>query len=492
MKQENFVSWEKRWKKRVRALFDYIWDAELSSVSWLHRFGVQVLRVMHIVAHGFKEDECALRSSALTFSTLMAIVPVLVLSLALAREVGNVEVAREKLHDVVIEWASGSKNMALSQAGSTIAPAKQESAEHKNPDRGIDESVGVVPQIAEAINGMVDRMFKKVENMKFKTLGGVGLVILVLMVIDVLSCVEAAFNRVWAVTSSRTILRKFTDYLSVVMILPVLIIAASSLPIVAFATKFLDETVAANLRFWVGSAMLKNLTMVVMTTLGFTFLIVFMPNTKVKTGPGLTGGFVTAMLFLCWLWICAALQLGVANYGKIYGSFAVIPIVLAWIYVSWCIVLFGAEVAFAIQNCSTYRMEQGRRHANMHAKVMLALSIVLEAARALTGKGDGFSISGYSAKKRIPIRFMNEVVDELVQVGLLAELSEKSGRFVLLKTPETVKVKDVVEVMMGTGVEPENLGLAAIDPVVERLAKKALNGINSSLSDTSVQDLMKE
>jgi DNA-binding IscR family transcriptional regulator len=135
-------------------------------------------------------------------------------------------------------------------------------------------------------------------------------------------------------------------------------------------------------------------------------------------------------------------------------------------------------------------MEQGARRANVHAKIMLALSVVLEAARALMGKGEGFEIARYAEKKRIPVRFMNEVTDELIQAGLIAELSEKNGRFVLLKAPETVKIRDIVDVIMHSGVEPKALGMGTIDPKIDHFVKKASDGINNSLTQTSVQDLM--
>lgn len=491
MKSDNSKAGKDGRKNGFYSLLDYIWDTELSSVSGLRRLGVKIMRVMHLICRGFRDDDCALHASALTFSTLMAIVPVLALSLALARGFGNVDVAKEKIRDVVVEWTSGFKSTAALDLPVT-GLRKDASVSRQAASGPVAETCDSAPGIAKAINSMVDRVFEKVDNIKFKAIGGVGLVILILMVIDVLGQVESSFNRVWAVKSSRTILRKFTDYLSVLIVLPVLMIAASSLPIVSFATRFLDETVAEGLRFWVGSAAVKDVTMIVMATLGFTFLLVFMPNTKVKLGPGLAGGFVTALLFICWLWICAALQVGVANYGKIYGSFAMIPILLAWVYTSWGIVLFGAEVSFSVQNCTSYRMEQGARKANVQARIILALSIVLEAARGMIGKGNGFETSWYAEQKRIPVRFINEVLDELKEAGLVAELSGNAGRFVLLKSPDSVKVKDVVDVIMLSGAEPRALGLGSVDPEVQRIVNMASEGVSASLSKTSVRDLMSQ
>jgi len=473
-------------KKGLRNLVEYIWDIELSSISRVHSFGVKVMRVLHLVFRGLRDDNCALHASALTFSTLMAIVPVLALSLAFARGVGNVEEAKGRMKDMVMEWTNGFRPVT----GATNAASGVSGIELAIRERAGTKEAG--DELADTINGMVDRLFQKVEGIKFKALGGIGLVILILMAIDVLGRVEAAFNTVWGVAKGRNVFRKFTDYLSIVIVLPVLLIAASSLPIVSFMTRFFDQTVAEGLRCWVSSAALKDLTMIVMSTLGFAFLFIVMPNTKVKIIPGLAGGFITALFLLCWLWICAALQVGVANYGKIYGSFAMVPILLGWIYVSWGIVILGAEVAFSIQNCATYRMEQGARRASIQAKIVLALSIICEAAKALAGKAGDLEVSAYAERKHVPVRFLNEVVEELVQAGFLGELVQKSGRFVLLKTPDTIKVRDVLDVIMRSGVGPEALGLGTIDTEIDRIVKKASDGINSSLSNTSLRDLVGE
>ena len=471
-------------KKGLGALLEYVWDTELQSLSRVRRFCVRMLRVFHIVGRGFRENDWTLHSSALTFSTLMAIVPVLALSLAFARGFGNVEVARERVHGMVAEWTSGFRPLSNEDVMTTGTVARIVPSAVKNTP---EESK---TDLAESIDSLVDRAFLKVEKLKFKAIGGIGLVILVLMVIDVLGRVEYAFNKMWRVTKSRTVFRKFTDYLSVVMVLPVLMLAASSLPIVSHAARFYHENVADSLKLWVGAAVLSHMAMLVMATTVFTFLIIFMPNTKVRFTPGLVGGLITAVLFIAWLWVCAALQIGVANYGKIYGSFAVIPILLAWVYMSWVIVLFGAEVAFAVQNCSTYRMVYGARRASVQAKIILALSVVLEAAKGMTGTGGAFDAAAYAARKRLPMRFLNEVTGELVSAGFLAEVTGGRVGFVLLRTPDSIRVSDVINVIMQHGAGPGDLGLTTMDAALEPVVKQAFEETDRSLSRTTVQDLL--
>ncbi len=478
-------------KNKLKQIWTFIvndiWDIELTSLSKLRMLGVKALRVINLVFKGFRDDECPLHASALTFNSLMAIVPILALSLSLARVFGGGEMAQAKIKSAISDFtgkmASYEQVAITNGAEAVTTPATN----------AVVSADGVLSSfdLSARLNEMVDSGFNQVEKISFAALGGVGLVLLVWMVIGVLGKVESSFNRVWGVTVGRSLWRKFTDYLSVLLILPVLIIAASSLPVVEYITRFLDPASAEKIKISLGSGILKNLMVIVMTSLSFAFLIMFMPNTKVRFRPALSGGFVAGLLFVLWLWLCAAAQVGVARWGKIYGSFAVVPIVLAWVYVSWQIVLFGAEVAFAVQNCATYRMEMGARKASVQSRVILALSIITEAGRAMLGKAPGFEISVYAREKRVSVRFLNEVVDELVQSEFLAKLSEdKPDSFVLLKSPEGIKVKDVINAIMNAGVKPDRLGLDGIDQKIKEVFAKASEGFNKSLDDTSIKELI--
>jgi membrane protein len=213
-----------------------------------------------------------------------------------------------------------------------------------------------------------------------------------------------------------------------------------------------------------------------MTSLCFTFVLMFMPNAKVKLLPGLAGGATSGLLFIGWLWVCAAAQVGAARYGKIYGTFAVVPILLMWVYMSWQIVLFGAEVAFAVQNCETFRLEQGARSASVRARIILALSVVAEAARAMLEKRQGFEIPVYARQRRVPVRLLHAMTEDLVRAGLLARVSEESDRFVLLRPPSKLTTREVVDAVLDTGVAPDGVGLSNVEPSVRRAVRELSEG----------------
>ncbi len=480
-----------------------VWDIEPAGLSAPAAAGVRVLRILHLVVRGFREDQCPLHASALTYTSLMAIVPILALTLWLARGMGGEELLKNQVRQSVEEW-TGAFGRPISTARAVPGPENGSDPADLPPDvdvavetdlSGVGESETIMPLdheiLAEQIRDIVEQAFEKIGNVSFAALGGIGLAILVWMVLAVLGRVEFSFNRVWGIGKQRSIWRKFTDYLSVLFVLPVLILAASSLPLADVIGRFVPESVMGIMRDSMGAGFLKIATSTLMTCLTFTFVIVFMPNTRVYLKSALVGGIVSGLLFIGWLRLCAALQVGVARYGAIYGSFAVVPILLAWVYVSWQIVLFGAELAFATQNYATYKMERDAGKANIQARVTLALAIVLEAARAMQDNARPFYVTEYAIEKRVPVRFLNDIVGELVQTGILAELSESDGRYVLLKSPETIKLRDIVETVMLAGIQPADMGVAKLDPAVDRIVGQTHNAWRSALTDQTLDDLLK-
>ena len=480
------VDWLKMTRRIWRFITEDVWDIELSSLSAIRRAGVKTMRVILLVVKGFREDQCPLRASALTFSTLMSLVPVLAVSLALARGFGAGDRVVDQMKSALGKWTESFEGVTV-EADPLVEP--DAAAGTIAGDEAVEGGEPQAKLTKEQIDDLVAMILDSVSNVNFTALGGVGLATLLLTVVLVLGGVESSFNKVWGVTAGRPLYRKFFDYLGVLIVLPILGVAASSLPVAQVASKYVDESTANVIKSVLGAGGLQNLTVLAMTTLTFTFLIMFMPNTRVKFTAGLAGGLVAALLFVVWLWACAKMQVGAVKYLKIYASFAVIPIVLFWVYVSWEIILFGAEVAFAVQNCTTYGMESKAHTASIKSRLALAMSIVGEAARAMIGKGPVFEISGYARDNGVPVRLLNEVVDNLVRAGFLAEISEKPGCFILLKSPVDTPVKDVIDAMLRVGADPHEFGLNVLKKEVEQALSKADTGMEQAIHSLMLRDL---
>jgi membrane protein len=447
------------WRRLRNVSIPDIWDVEVSSLSLIRRAAVKTLRVLHLIFRGFLEHECPLRASALTFSTMMSIVPILALSLALARGFGGEDVARERIRASVRNWTRtfSSPQPAPPQAGvpSTVPAATAPAADTFNADR-----------LATQIEQAVDQAFDKIQRVNFAALGGIGLAILILSVVMVLVGVEDAFNRVWGVQKGRRPLRKFTDYLSAVLVLPFLLMLATSLPVADLTRRLLAPEVSGRIEGLAGSPFGHRAIALTMTAVLFTFLIKFMPNTRVRARPAIAGGICSTLLFVAWLALCAWLQIGVAGYGRLYGSLALVPIVLAWMYVSWEIVLLGAEVAFALQNADTYRMEQGADKASVEARLTLALAVLTDATRDLLAGRGAFDAARFARARRIPARLLNSVLRDLTDLRFLGELGDQPGRYALLRPPESVTVRAVSATLLTGGVGPEAFGFAGLEHAV--------------------------
>ena len=462
-----------------------IWDIEITGLPALKRGLLRIVRILILVWQGFKRDECILHASSLTFMTLLSFVPILALAVSLVRAVSYDESIREKTKDLVrslvIETTSEkpvgypNSNHPFSVTNTTPLGLVENSSVDKPAFPGsfavtntptVQTSAYVIPEGAltiDKIESMIDTGFDRVEQLNFGALGGIGLIFLIWAVISVLGDVEAAFNRVWGVVENRPLLRKFTDYLSVLIVCPLLLVVASSLPFVsAWETRMDELDRGFFLSSVAGMPVIRVIWVLFLLTLAFTFLLRFTPNTKVKLGPGFMGGFVAAVGFAGWLKLCVALQVGVAKYSTFFGSFAMVPIVLSWVYVSWEILLFSAEVSYSVQNVDTYRMELGWREASQKGRILLAAALLREAVESLS-KGDGLlNLREFNRHYRISVRLVRDVAHELAQSGVIVETAENSDCFAVRKNLSTLSTGDLVRTMLDVGLSPDSLGLEGL------------------------------
>ena len=209
-----------------------------------------------------------------------------------------------------------------------------------------------------------EELMRFVENVNAAALGTFGAAFLIITVISTLSNIEQAFNSIFRVPRSRSYLRRFSDYLSVLFTVPLLIAAA-----LAFTTM-----IAVRVSF---VPFVAHLAPYLFVWAGFFFLFVFFPYTKVYYGPAALGSFVSAVLFQIAQWGYVKFQVGVANYRAIYGALATLPIFLLWTYIAWALNLFGAEVTAAAQLGSDAAMIRPsapdfRFAATLHIPVLLA------------------------------------------------------------------------------------------------------------------------
>lgn len=432
-------------KRALRFIHHELWEVELEDMPTGNRLLVRLLRTGHLVIRGVRENYIPLHASALTLGTLVSIVPIMAITFSMYKGLGAKE---EDIRRIVMER--------------------------------------MVEMPAEFQNFIL-QMLDLYTNTNFAALGGIFLIVLLFIVIRMLGGIEGAFNRVWYISTNRNILRKISNYISVLVVVPILVMAAGAAS--ASVDTYFREQWASLAGISRGLLRTGPLAAV---WLAFSFLYIFLPNTRVKIGPGLISGFIGALCWLVWQSIYIDFQVGVSRYNAIYGTFASVPIFLGWLYVSWIILLLGAEIAFAIQNSATYQLEIAASGASPRSKLLLAIGIVRRAAQAQQTAADRFEVAAYAKENRVSIRLVNEMVELLEDANILAAWAERPGCYVLLRTPENLPLKEIVDRVLLDGSTPEDLGLNHLDVNVQGVLTDMDAGMFAHLKERTVKDLLSD
>ncbi len=397
-----------------------IWRMQLRNYSRTKAFLIKQLRIIVLAVRGFDEDKCKFRASALTYFSLLSIVPVIAMMFGIAKGFG----LEERVEAEILKRLEGQKEIA--------------------------------DNVIEFANALL-------KNAKGGFIAGVGVIFLLWAVIKLLSNIEKSFNEIWGVKRPRSLGRRFSDYLSIVLLCPILLAVAGSATVVISSQV---KALLAKLPFFSSLGPLVSLLLRMLPYctiwLMFTFVFIFMPNTKVRFRSGLLAGIVGGTIFQIVQWAYINFQIGVAKYGAIYGSFAALPLFLLWLQISWLVVLFGAELSFAHQNVETYEFEQDCRSVSHSYKRLLSLLVAHHLVQNFCNGEKPSGASQISQKLEIPIRLVREILYELAESGVVCEVkteSDKEAAYQPGRDVEALTVKYVIDAL-------EKRGYSAI-PVIK-------------------------
>lgn len=390
-------------KKQLERL---VWEQNLQEMSWIKRALLRQLQIVVLVIRDFYNNRSLLRAAALTYYTILSLVPLLALTFALLKAFG----VQNQLQPLILDKL--------------------------NVGDG---------QIAEAIVGYIN-------NTQVAQMGAVGLVFLLIAVISLLTNIEAAFNDIWGVNSLRPLLRRFSDYLSVILVGPVLLISAismtSSLISHSFTQRLLEMQMIGSLIVFV-----LKITPFIFMWLAFTLLYVFMSNIKVQWRAALIGGVVGGTL-----WQIAQLgyvhfQVGVARYNAIYGTMAALPIFMVWVYLSWVIVLFGLGVCYAKQNLRTGARDLRREEVNRRSFEQVALALLVTLADRFHRGDPAINHDQLARLLYVPPRLCRAILTQLEQLGLVTEISGHAGwpSYQLGRDADNLSVSEIYRMLRNVG-----------------------------------------
>ena len=310
------------------------------------------LRFWKNVVGGFLGHNCSMHAAGLTYFALLAIIPVLCCILVAAKAAGVDHYAKTQINARIDAMIANVERAQDDESVDKLGVTGVMSAEARERKRIAAQEFG--QQAREVSNAL----FARIEGFDVGTLGWIGFGFLLWTVISSLGMVEVSFNQIWGVAKPRPIWKRAYVYLFLMIALPVLSAVAMSLPVLNLVKNVLVATMGATaVTKWACDGLiwlLESWVFRFVVTLGFAslafgFFFWIMPNCKVRFRPAWYGGLLTAFFFGAWMKVCAIAQVGIAKSSALYGSFALLPIVLAWLYMSWQIVLLGANVVKALE-----------------------------------------------------------------------------------------------------------------------------------------------
>jgi len=391
-----------------------------------------MLRVVVLVVRGFLDHDLTTRAAALTYSSLLALVPTLAVAFSIFQAFKGLDRAHEQLQQVLYANLLPIEERRLPPPGETLSP----------------EDAARRQQLAEVRHEVEQRIQSAIESVRegVQENALLATIVLFLTVILMLARMEETFNALWGVQKSRTVFQRFTTYWAVATLGPVLFggsIAMTTSLRSTYVIRWLESTIPI-LEF------AYKLAPIAITGLGFTVVYVFMPHTKVKFRAALAGGLVAAILFELGkhgFTFGSAFLLG--TYNKVYGSIASLFIFLFWIFFCWMIVLIGVEVCVAAQSASTRAMEVLASKPSRRVEDLIGLRLAVEVGRGFHFGEPPPSAEAIAATLDVPLRLVREGAAAIEEAGIIREITiarDLSG-FVPGRPLEKITVCDVLRAL---------------------------------------------
>ncbi len=437
----------------VKKLNDFLtrdlWHIDLSSLDKFKAFLIQSLRLIYTIVRESIESEITLRSMSLVYTTLLSLIPLIALSFSILKAFGVVDTQLEPLlHKFLVPL--GPKGAEISQ-----------------------------------------KILEFVKNTKVGVLGIVGLLLLIYTVISLVNKLESSLNHIWRVKKGRSISRIFSDYLSMILIGPVLIFALFGLTASLLGTTIIQKIssigpIGAFITLFAG----KLLSFIIVMAI-FTFLYIVIPNVRVNFRSALIGGLVAGIAWQAVGWIFATFVATSARYAAIYSGFAVLILFMIWLYVSWLILLIGCEVSYCHQNLKTLSLEEQSFNLSHRLKEKLALLIMYLIGYNFYHNKQRWTLNSLVDHLQLPHQQIQDCLIQLEDQQLVTETGDKEPAYLPAKSIDTIKIREIIAAVRSgyrdnATFEKQNHSIPEIDEVTDRID----DAIHSALGEENLRDIV--
>ena len=411
-------------------VYSAIWSGRADAGRGWSGGAIRLLRLALVLTRDLTYGQLTMRATGLVFTTLLSLVPLLALSFSVLKAFG----VYNQIDPILLKF---------------LAPLGEKSA---------DVSKWII---------------KFIENLNVKVLGSIGLALLVYTVVSLIQKIEESVNFIWHVAQLRSFARRFSGYLSVLLIGPVLVFSLIGITATIMATPQAQLLLASKTAGGIVFALRQTLP--VFFVIGvFVFAYRFAPNTKVRMDAALTGGIVAGLLWQLASWAFAEFARTSTQYAAIYSSFAIFLLFLIWLYLNWLILLLGASIAFYIQHPEYLVLEQGEPRLSNRMRERVALMLMYRIGRSHAEGGPAWTFAGLTQHLHVPTYALQRVVDALEQGGLLVRTADDPPAYLPSRDIGAIGVMDMLHAVRAAGeakyLGPQTLPAPeAVEAVIARL-----------------------
>lgn len=433
------------WIKRFGAAYrQRVWETNSASVSQPWRVMITLLRLLHNLVMTVMEGPLTLRAMSLVYTTLLSLVPLLAVSFSVLKALG-VHNQIQPILDQLLE--------PLGQQGR---------------------------ELTRYLIGFVN-------NMKVGVLGSLGLAVLIYTVVSLVQKVEEAFNYIWGVRQSRPLARRFSDYMSVILVGPVLVFSALGITAAVMGSNIV-QSLSAVQPFAAFINAVSRLLPYVLIVIAFTFVYMFIPNTRVRFSAALAGGLVGGILWESAGWAFAAFVASSSKYQLIYSSFAIVIMFMIWLYVSWLILLLGAQVAYYHQYPAMLNTRRGLWQLGNREQEQIAVSAMTLISYNYFHQQPWWEADRLAARLTVPLLALHPILDRLESHNLVSASSDHPPKYFPARDITTIPVLSILEAIR-LGETPAGVTVAGLDQT-EEIMKRVDEALYTSLARQTVRDLV--
>ena len=430
----------------LKNYYDFVWGSDSKQLPQFQRSLVQALRISQLVVRDLLDGMLTLQAMSLVYTTLLSIVPLLAVSFSVLKGFG--------VHNQV-------EPMLLN----LLQPLG---------DKGVE---------------ITQRIIEFVENTKAGVLGSLGLALLFYTVVSLIQKIERSFNYTWRVTEQRPFAQRFSDYLSVVLLGPLLIFTALGVTASISSSTVLQqlhqyETIDWFIRF------IGRLVPYLLVITAFTIVYIFVPNTRVKFKSALIAAIVSGVLWETTGWIFASFVVSSAKYAAIYSAFATLIIFMIWLYVCWMILLIGASIAFYVQYPEYRTLQQRNFHLSNRMKERIALLAMSIISGNYYANRDPLTTQQVAQRINITPGLIKPIIDQLLNYKVLITTNGSKPGLLPAQPPEVQKVIDILRVVRKA--EEHSGGSVELLPkfdTIEILYEKMNSALDQGFGDVTLKDI---